>query len=159
MQRGRTLLMGAAMTAVAVLAMPTLLSAQDPAAVVKERQETMKKLGDHMKAINAFVESGAGSAEDVAARAAEIQQVSERIPTLFPQGTSLDDNVGKTGAKPVIWTDWTDFETAADKMGQEAGTLATTAAGGDKAAIGTQFAALGKNGCGGCHETFRQKLD
>lgn len=159
MLRGRKLLIGAAAAAVAALAMPSLISAQDPAAVVKERQDTMKKLGDHMKAINAFVEAGTGSAEDVAARAAEIQQVAERIPTLFPAGTSMDDGVGKTGAKPVIWTDWTGFEAGADKLGQEAGALAAAAAGGDKAMIGTQFASMGKNGCGGCHQTFRQKLD
>lgn len=159
MQRGRMLFLGAAMATAMVLAVPSLLSAQDPAAVVKERQETMKKLGDHMKAINAFVESGTGSAEDVAARAAEIQQVAEKIPTLFPAGTSMDDDVGKTGAKPVIWSDRAGFEASAEKLGQEAGELATAATGGDSTAIGTQFAALGKEGCGNCHQTFRQKLD
>jgi cytochrome c556 len=144
---------------VALVAMPALLAAQDPAAIVKERQETMKKIGGHMKAINDFVEAGNGSAEDVSARAAEIQQLSEKIPGLFPSGTSLDDGVGKTGAKPIIWSDWAGFEAAAKKMGGEAGKLAEIAAGGDRAAIGTQFAALGKSGCGGCHQTFRQKLD
>ncbi len=159
MQRVRTLLLGAALSATALIAMPALLSAQDPAAVVKERQDTMKKMGDNMKAINAFVESGTGSAGDVAARAAAIQQISEKIPSLFPEGTSMDDGVGKTGAKPVIWTDWAGFQTHAKTLGEEAAKLSEAAAGGDSAAIGTQFAALGKNGCGGCHQTFRQKLD
>lgn len=159
MQRVRTLLFGGALTALALIAMPALLSAQDPAAVVKERQDTMKGMGDHMKAINAFVESGTGSAADVAARAVAIQQTSEKIPTFFPEGTSLDDGVGKTGAKPVIWSDWAGFEASAKKLGEEAAKLSEVAAGGDSAAIATQFAALGKNGCGGCHQTFRQKLD
>lgn len=147
------------MAAVALTAMPAQLSAQDPAAIIKERQETMKKIGGHMKAINDFVEAGNGSAEDVSARATEIAQLSEKIPGLFPSGTSLDDGVGKTGAKPIIWSDWAGFEAAAKKMGAEAGALADAASGGDRTVIGTQFAALGKTGCGGCHQTFRQKLD
>lgn len=159
MQRVRMILAGSIVAAVALVAMPALLSAQDPAAIVKERQETMKKIGGHMKAINDFVEAGNGSAEDVSARAAEIEQLSEKIPSLFPSGTSLDDGVGKTGAKPIIWSDWTGFEAAAKKMGDEATKLAEVAAGGDRATIGTQFAVLGKSGCGGCHQTFRQKLD
>ncbi len=159
MQRVRSSLLGGLVAAVALTAMPALLSAQDPAAIIKERQETMKKIGGHMKAINDFVEAGNGSAEDVSARATEIAQLSEKIPGLFPSGTSLDDGVGKTGAKPIIWSDWAGFEAAAKKMGAEAGALADAASGGDRAVIGTQFAALGKTGCGGCHQTFRQKLD
>jgi len=159
MKRMGMLLVGGAMTVLAVAALPSLLSAQDPAAIVKERQETMKQLGGHMKAINEFVESGAGNAEDVASRAASIREIAGKIPTLFPQGTSLNDGVGKTGAKPEIWSDWTGFQAAATKMGEEAGKLAEIAAAGDHDAIGAQFGSLGKNGCGGCHQTFRQKLD
>jgi cytochrome c556 len=155
----KVILTGGALVLVAAVAAPSLLSAQDPAAIVKQRQETMKQLGGHAKAINEFVESGNGSAEDVAQRAAAIQEIAGKIPGLFPEGTSMDDGVGKTGAKPVIWTDWAGFQAAAEKMGEEAGELQTAAASGDKAAIGTQFAALGKEGCGGCHQTFRQKLD
>jgi cytochrome c556 len=44
-------------------------------------------------------------------------------------------------------------------MGEEAGKLASAGATRDQDAIATQFAALGKSGCGGCHTTFRQKLD
>jgi cytochrome c556 len=159
MQRAQTLLLGGALTAMALIAMPALLSAQDPAAVVKERQDNMKKMGDHMKAINAFVEGGTGSAADVATHAAGIKEVADKIPSLFPEGTSMDDGVGKTGAKPVIWTDWADFESHAKTLSDEAAKLSEVAATGDGAAIGTQFAAVGKNGCGGCHQTFRQKLD
>lgn len=155
----RTILIGGMMAAFALVALPSLPSAQDPAAILKQRQDTMKQLGKHAKAINEFVESGNGSAEDVASRAASIQEIAGRIPSLFPEGTSMDDGIGKTGAKPVIWSDWTGFEAAAEKMGEEAGKLSEVAAGGDRALIGAQFAALGKTGCGGCHKTFRQKLD
>src|SRR3546814_8747812 len=75
--------------------MPALLSAQDPAAIVKERQATMKKISDHMKAINEFVEAGNGSAEDVSTRAAEIAQLSEKIPSLFPSGTRSEEHTSE----------------------------------------------------------------
>jgi len=159
MRRVKMILVGGAMTVLAIAAMPSLLSAQDPAAVLKERQETMKQLGGNMKAINDFVEAGTGSAEDVATRAASIREIAGKIPTLFPEGTSMDDGIGKTGAKPAIWSDWAGFQASATKMGEEAGKLAEVAAAGDRDAIGAQFGALGKDGCGGCHQTFRQKLD
>jgi cytochrome c556 len=159
MRRVKMILVGGAMTVLAIAAMPALLSAQDSAAILKERQETMKQMGGHMKAINDFVEAGTGSAEDVATRAAGIREIAGKIPTLFPEGTSMDDGIGKTGAKPVIWSDWSGFQAAATKMGEEAGKLAEVAAAGERDAIGAQFAALGKDGCGGCHQTFRQKLD
>lgn len=159
MRRTALMLTGAIAMVVGVAALPPSPSAQDAAAIIKERQEAMKQLGGHAKAINEFVESGNGSAEDVARRAAEMREIAGKIPALFPEGTSLDDGVGKTGAKPVIWTDWSGFEAAANKLGETAGALSEVAATGDKAAIGTQFAAVGKEGCGGCHQTFRQKLD
>lgn len=159
MLRLRTIVMGAIVLTVAALTAPVQISAQDPAAIVKQRQEAMKEMGGHMKAINAFVESGTGSAADVAMRAGAIEEMSAKIPDLFPTGTSLDDGVGKTGAKPVIWSDWEGFKSAAMKLGEVAGGLEAAAEGGDSAAIGEQFAMLGKNGCGGCHQTFRQKLD
>ncbi len=159
MRSVRTFLAGAVILSFAAVTAPIQLSALDPAAIVKQRQDAMKEMGGHMKAINAFVESGAGSAADVAARAKAIQDISGKITDLFPAGTSLDDGIGKTGAKPVIWTDWEGFKSAAMKLGGFAGELETAAQGGDSGAIGEQFAALGKNGCGGCHQTFRQKLD
>lgn len=159
MRRLQTILLGGAVAMAVGIAVPSLLAAQDVAATIKQRQEAMKEFGGHMKAINEFIESGNGSAADVAARAAAIQQAAAKIPGWFPAGTSMDDGVGKTGAKPAIWSDRSKFEAAASKMGDEAGTLADIAAGGDRDAIGAQFAALGKSGCGGCHTPFRQKLD
>jgi cytochrome c556 len=159
MGRLQAILAGSMIAAATAVAVPSLLAAQDAATVVKERQEHMKELGAHMKAINEFVETGTGSAEDVADRAKQIQQAAANIPTWFPEGTSMDDGIGKTGAKPVIWSDSPGFSGAAEKMGEEAGKLASVAATGDRDAIGAQFASLGKNGCGGCHTTFRQKLD
>jgi cytochrome c556 len=135
------------------------LAAADPAAVIKERQDLMKGQGKEAKAIADFLESGTGTAADVAKNAAAIKQSSGKIAELFPAGTSINDGVGKTGAKPEIWQDMDGFKAAATKLGDLAGALEQAAAGGDKEQIAAAFGTLGKEGCGGCHTKFRQKLD
>jgi cytochrome c556 len=135
------------------------LAQSDPAAVIVQRQGLMKTLGDHMKGINDFVEAGKGPPEDVAKRAADLQRRSAEIVALFPAGTGLDDNVAKTAAKAEIWSKADDFKAAAANLGTLSGALWQAAAGGDKQKIADAFAKLGKEGCGGCHGTFRQKQE
>jgi len=129
--------------------------------IVKKRQETMKKMGGHMKAIKAFVETGEGSAADIARRAAEINEISMKIPDLFPQGTSLDDVMDpETGAKPDIWKDFAKFKAAASNLGELSQKLEHVASdGAGRQDIGAAFGDMGKNGCGGCHKPFRKKLE
>lgn len=129
--------------------------------IVKKRQETMKQLGGHTKAIKAFVVEGKGSAADIGRRADEIMAIAKKIPTLFPEGTGLDEvRDPETGAKPEIWLDWDGFAKAAGTLGGKADALKTVAmANGDREAVGKAFGDMGKNGCGGCHKTFRKKLE
>lgn len=134
--------------------------ADTPAETVKKRQETMKQLGGHMKAIKTFIEGGEGSAADVAERAAAINAVAGRIPSLFPEGTGMDEvKDPKTGAKPEIWLDWEKFNAAAKGLEERSAALKTAAADGDRGAIGAAFGEMGKNGCGACHKPFRVKLE
>jgi cytochrome c556 len=137
----------------------TQIAQMTPAESIAKRQELMKALGGHMKAIKAFVESNEGTAADVATHAQAIQTASGQIVELFPEGTSLDDNVAKTQAKPEIWQKMDAFKAAANTLGVEAGKLVEVAATGDATAIGEQFGSLGKHGCGGCHSEFRQKTE
>jgi cytochrome c556 len=135
------------------------VAALDPAEAIKQRQALMKEQGKHAKAINAFVESGTGTAEDVARNAAALEDSAAKIADLFPPGTSIDDNVAKTAAKKEIWEDFDAFKASADKLGELAGALEEAAAGGDKQQIAAAFGVMGKEGCGGCHSKFRQKQD
>jgi len=77
------------------------------------------------------------------------------VCTLFPKGTSLNDDAGKTRAKPDIWRNWSGFKARAATLKAEATKLSQAAKSGDKTAIATAFGSLGKNGCGGCHRQFR----
>ncbi|HWA46463.1 MAG TPA: cytochrome c [Hypericibacter adhaerens] len=127
--------------------------------VVQQRQALMKEMGKQMGIINDFLQKGAGDAAGAQAAADTIHADAAKIPDLFPQGTSINDNVGKTGAKPEIWANFDSFKAAAAKLAELSATASTAAAGGDKAALGDAFGAMGKNGCGGCHQNFRQKID
>jgi cytochrome c556 len=158
--RNRLILLGAvvALLIVGVLWFQTQGQSGMPE-VVTQRQEAMKGLGGHMKAIGESIQSGSPDESLIAEHAGEIGKTASTIPSLFPEGTSLDDVDGKVGAKPAIWEDWAGFETAANNLGTEAAALAAAADGGDAAAIEAAFKSLGENGCGGCHTKFRQKTD
>ncbi|WP_259780239.1 c-type cytochrome [Aestuariispira ectoiniformans] len=159
---GKAFLAAALSGAVLVGAAGSVASANiDAASAVKERQDHMKRFGKNMKAIIGFVKKDEGSAQDVADRAAEIAKWAKDIPTWFPEGTSLEEvSKPETGAKPDIWKDWDKFEAAAANLSEKAAKLAEVAgSGADKGAIAAQLGDMGKNGCGGCHKPFREKLD
>ena len=140
----------------ALLSSETIQAALSGEAAIKARQEAMKANSKDMKIIQAFVKDGKGSAADVAKAATEIAEASKKIPSLFPKGSGRGEFPDKvTRALPAIWKDWAGFEKAANTTVSEAQKLASVAKDGDKDAIAKQVAALSKNGCGGCHNTYR----
>ena len=139
-------------------AVGVVTAADDPAATITARRDLMKTRGKEMGIINDFVQNKKGSAADIVAAAKAMEESADKLPGLFPKGTSLDDFPGKTGAKPVIWEKWDDFQKASTYFGSEAKELAEVAETGDTAKIAQQFEEVGK-ACGACHTTFRQKLN
>ena len=131
---------------------PTL--AQSAGDVIKQRQALMQNNNKNWKIIRAFVRKGKGSAADLAAAGKQLVSNGARIPGLFRKGTSLNDGVGKTRAKPAIWVQRTKFEATAASLKAAGENLAKVAAGGDTAAIKVAEGAVGKV-CGSCHKAFR----
>jgi cytochrome c556 len=117
---------------------------------IAARQKLMKDQGAAMRAIGNAVK--AGQIQAVSAEAKKLVATSRQIPSLFPQGT-LDPATSR--AKPEIWQKWADFEGYAKSLGSKATQLAATAESGNAAATGAAAADIGKNTCGGCHNTFR----
>ena len=148
-QRGGTTAADAATVQVAALS---------PADIIAERRKLMKGQGAAAKVIDDFVEGGTGTAADVAKAAASIKESSAKIPDLFPAGTSIDDNVAETHAKKEIWANFDDFKAHAAKLHDLATALEAAAQTGDKDQISTAFATMGKDGCGGCHTLYREKI-
>ena len=87
----------------------------------------------------------------VAIHAGQMADSARLIGLAFEKNVATD----ATDAKPGIWEDWAKFESAIADFREAAQKLATTAEGGDPAAVGAAVKALGKS-CGGCHKPFRK---
>ena len=153
----RHVVLGAVMTIV-LAGLGASVLAQDKETVVKNREALMKGQGKDLGSVKAYTE-GKGDLAQAEAGAAGLAQSTKKIPEVFPPGTGGTSTDGKYATKPVIWTDWNKFLDAQKTAASKAEVLLVAVKSGDKTEIETAFGDLGKNGCGGCHETFREKLN
>ena len=137
-------------------------AADEPANIVKYRKAFMDANGAHITMIAAVVK-GEVSFGDIATNAQALAEqgklLTANLEQLFPEGTAKGETGEESAALPVIWEKWGEFEQAAQKFEEESAKLVEAAEGGDQTAFAQQLAALGKQGCGNCHETFREKQD
>jgi cytochrome c556 len=145
--------LGIAMTGIAGIGL-----AQDKETVLKNRQALMKEQGKDLQNVKAYID-GKGELAQAKAGAANLTQTTAKIPDLFPPGTGGPNPTGDYVAKPVIWSDWNKFIDAQRTTAQKVNALVIALNGSDKAAIEAAFGDLGKNGCGNCHTTFREKIE
>jgi len=150
-------LFGAAL-AILVAGAGEMALAQDKETTLKNRQATMKEQGKDLGAVKAYLD-GKGDLAQAKTGAANLTQTTKKIPELFPPGTGGPNPTGDYVAKPVIWTDWDKFLGAQKAAASKADALLVAVNGGDKTAIEAAFNDLGKNGCGACHTTFREKIE
>jgi cytochrome c556 len=132
----------------------------EPANLVKYRQNFMKGNSAHLGMIAALVKGEVSLTDELAPNAAALAEMgkmlSANLQQLFPEGTDKAAGL-ETAALPAIWEKWSDFEQVAMRFQEETAKLAEVAEAGDTAAIGQQVGVVGKEGCGACHETFREK--
>src|SRR4051812_47655469 len=93
------------------------------------------------------------------AGAAHLTQQTKKNPKLFPPGTHGPNPTRAHIAKHTIWNAWKKFLDAQKAAASKADALLVALNGGDKTAIEAAFNDLGKNGCGACHTTFREKIE
>jgi cytochrome c556 len=131
--------------------------AQDKTAVIKDRETLMKGQAKNLGNVRAYLQGKADQslAEPSATAVAESIQ---KIPSVFPPGSDAPSPDGKYAPKPEIWSDHAGFLAAQKNAETKAEALLAAVKAGDKPKIQTAFADLGKNGCGGCHEKFRETL-
>ena len=141
----------------ALIAITVTAPAQDKETVVKSREALMKGQGKDLGSVKAYID-GKGDRAQAEAGAASLTQSTRKIPDAFPPGSGGPSPDGKFAAKPVIWSDWNKFLDAQKSSVSKADVLLAAIKSGNKATIETAFSDLGKNGCGACHETFREKL-
>jgi cytochrome c556 len=148
----------AAALAIVVAGASGVALGQDKQTVLKDRQALMKEQGKDVGAVKAYIENK-GDLAQAKAGAANLTQTTKKIPELFPPGTDGPNPTGDYVAKPVIWTEWNKFLDAQKAAASKADALLVAVNGGDKTAIEAAFNDLGKNGCGACHTTFREKIE
>jgi cytochrome c556 len=148
----------AGFAAIVLISASAAVIAQDKAQVIDQRRQAMKGQGAAMGSIKGFLE---GNADQAKAQEGANLLVSNapKIPSWFPPGTSMVEFPGKTGAKAAIWQEQDKFKAAAMNLETEGKKLADAVKTGDKAKVQAAFVDTGKNACGNCHNTFREKLD
>lgn len=131
--------------------------AVDKDQVIKDRQALMKEQGADMGAVKGFLDDKNDQAKALSG-ATDLTETMKKLASVFPPDSGGPNPEGKYTTKPEIWTDAKGFEAARSTAAEKADALVTAVKGGDKAAIQTAFGDLGKNGCGGCHEKFREEI-
>lgn len=143
----------AAGVAVGVASVATAQQNQQNPGVVGVRQNTMRSQAAHMGAMQKILTEYPQLIGHVEAHALAIATTSGKTHEMFPAGTDKDGSK----ATPAAFTDHAGLEQAGKKAEDLARQVAEASKGGDAKATLAAFGALGKNGCGGCHELYRQK--
>jgi cytochrome c556 len=128
----------------------TAVSAQN-VAVIKERQDHLKKIGDAVKPVGAMYKGEADF--DLAKVQAALKVMQEKapiLPTLFPDDSRTG---GDTEALPIIWDEKADFESRFKKLG-EAAKAAEASITDEETFPDTWKEVMGN--CSGCHKKFRK---
>jgi len=118
-----------------------------PPGPIKDRHELMENIGGNAKKIGEALK--AHDTKPIPAAADAIAADADKIPGLFPEGSTSD----KSRAKPEIWKDFPKFKQISSDLAAHATALAAAAmSGGDAAAAAkTMF-----GDCKACHDDFRK---
>lgn len=125
--------------------------------VIKERKALMKGNLDQAK-IGAAMTKGEEPFDLAKAQKifATFEDTAAKAPALFPansQDEATADDPFTTS--PKIWEDLNDFKARFAKFGSDA--KAAAASVKDLDSFKAAFGDIGKNDCGGCHQTYRLK--
>jgi cytochrome c556 len=142
-----------ALIAASLLVLPVSALAQN-AAVIKERKEAFKAMGDAAKPTGAMLKGEADF--DLAAIKNAIKVYQEKaaiLPKLFPDDSKEGE---KTEALPAIWENKADFEGRFAKLAEMAKAAETSITDADTFA--EEWPKVMGN-CGGCHKKYRKPKD
>jgi cytochrome c556 len=141
--------------AVAAIAIGATIAAQQDA--IKERKALMKNNGDQAK-IGAAIMKGEAPFDlaKVHKIFATFAETATKAAALWPE-KSIDEATADDpfSASPKIWENMDDFKGRLAKLGTDA--KAADASVTDLDSFKAVFGNIGKNDCGGCHETYRLK--
>jgi len=121
---------------------------------IAERHDNFEAISDSFKLIRTELEGGAPDFAAMETAAADINTRLQRVPELFPEGTSVEAGYD-TEALATIWEKPEEFAAASEAAITESEAMMAAVATGDAAVVGEQVGKLGVQGCKNCHDSFR----
>jgi cytochrome c556 len=126
--------------------------------LVKQNQDTMKANGKDLGAMVAMVKGEKPYDQaTVTAGFAQLEDTAKKLPTMFPDSIKgLKPDGGKYEMSPKIWEDKAGFQAKIKEFAAVVTEAKSKTTNLDTLKVNAP--AVGK-ACGGCHETFRIKLE
>lgn len=136
----------------ALVALPAAAQFRKPEEAVKYRQSVMYTMGNHMYGrISAMVNGRIPFDAKAAAENADIVVTLSKLPWgAFAPDTN---GVGKTDAKPALWTEQGKFKDLSEKMQAEVLKLQAASRTGDLDTLKTAYRAASQT-CKACHDAY-----
>jgi cytochrome c556 len=128
------------------------LSLGDAAKIMHDRHEAMEGLGKAMKDLHRELDSGKPDINVIRVQTATMASTAAKIPAFFPAGTGPD--VGKTRAKPEVWTQKDLFSHKAKDFLAASLAIDAAARTGDVNKVMALHDNVDK-ACKACHDPFR----
>lgn len=133
-------------------AVPAQAQFRKPEDAVKYRQSVMFTMGNHFYSRLGPMANGRAPFDAKAvAQNADVVATLASLPWIaFPPGT---ENIGRTDAKPAIWTEQAKFKDLSEKMQAEVVKLQAASRTGDIEAFKAAYRATA-NSCKACHDAY-----
>ncbi|MCQ0972194.1 cytochrome c [Paracoccus sp. TK19116] len=143
------------LAAAAIMSMPVIVHAQSVEDAIEARHGFYKMLSINMGTLAGMAKGEIEYDEAAASRAgANIEAlVGYDLPSLFVEGSSMDDNM-ESAAKPEIWDNPDDFAAKFEDL-RSAAAGASDAVMGGQENVGPVVQKLGA-ACKACHDEYRQ---
>jgi cytochrome c556 len=135
-----------------LIAVPASAQFRKPEDAVKYRQSVMYTMATHFYSrVGAMVNGRIPYDPKAAADHADVVATLSRLP--WPAFTPDTNGVGKTDAKPAVWTEQAKFKDLSEKMQAEVLKLQAAAKTGNLDALKVAYRAT-SDSCKACHDSF-----
>jgi cytochrome c556 len=136
----------------ALISLPAAAQFRKPEDAVKYRQSVMYTMGTHFYSrIGAMANGRIPFDAKAAAENADVVVTLSKLP--WVAFTPDTDGVGRTDAKPAVWTEQAKFKDLSEKMQAEVVKLQAAARTGDLDVLKAAYRATGQ-ACKSCHDAF-----
>lgn len=138
---------------IALICVVAGVQANDTANLVEARQQSFKKMGGAMKAINEELKADEADSARIKSAVQTLVEKAAELHTWFPAGSGQESGI-ETDALDYIWKNTEKFSEADKALVAETETLKTLSEGSDYSALKKQLKAV-KDACSSCHKSFR----